>query len=281
VRVGIGLPTSTPGAGGRLLLDWAARADSGPFSSLAVIDRLAHPCLEPLVSLAAAAAVTRRPRLAATIVIGPIRNTAMLAKQAASVDALSGGRLILGLGIGARHDDYEVAGVDARSRGADLSRQLVELRRLWEAGTAAPSAAPPDGPPLLVGGGGASAFARAARYADGYVHGGGPPRAFAAAAGRARAAWLDAERPGRPQLWGQGYFALGDAEARERGAAYLRDYYSFTGGFEERIAAGNLTTASAVKDFLRAYEEEGCDELVLLPTVSRLDQLDRLADVLG
>ena len=75
--------------------------------------------------------------------------------------------------------------------------------------------------------------------------------------------------------------ALGDAEARERGAAYLRDYYSFTGGFEERIAAGNLTTPSAVKDFLRAYEEEGCDELVLLPTVSRLDQLDRLADVLG
>jgi alkanesulfonate monooxygenase SsuD/methylene tetrahydromethanopterin reductase-like flavin-dependent oxidoreductase (luciferase family) len=281
VRVGIGLPTSTPSAGGRLLLDWAGRADTGPFSSLAVIDRLAHPCLEPLISLAAAAAVTSRLRLAATIVIGPIRNTAQLAKQAASLDALSGGRLILGLGIGARHDDYQVAGVDHRSRGADLSRQLVELRRLWEEGSAGPRPTTAAGPPLLVGGGGAAAFARAARYADGYVHGGGPPRAFAAAAGRARAAWLDAERPGRPQLWGQGYFALGGDDARERGADYLRDYYSFTGGFEERIAAGNLTTPFAVKDFLRAYEEEGCDELVLLPTVSGLDQLDRLADVLG
>jgi hypothetical protein len=132
-----------------------------------------------------------------------------------------------------------------------------------------------------VGGGDASAFARAARHADGYVHGGGPPRAFAAAAGRARAAWLDAERPGRPRLWGQGYFALGDAATRELGAAYLRDYYSFTGGFEERIAAGNLTTGTAVKGFLRAYEDAGCDELVLFPTVSRLDQLERLADLLG
>jgi hypothetical protein len=117
-----------------------------------------------------------------------------------------------------------------------------------------------------------------ARAADGYVHGGGPPRAFANAAAKAWAAWRDLERPGRPQLWGQGYFALGDADA---GAAYLRDYYAFTGPFAERIAAGNLTSGRAVRDFVRGYQEAGCDHLVLLPTVSDPAQLDRLADVLA
>ena len=115
-----------------------------------------------------------------------------------------------------------------------------------------------------------------ARYADGYAHNGGPPRAFAGAAARALAAWSDLGRPGKPQLWGQGYFALGDAT---RGEAYLRDYYAFTGPFAEKIAAGNL--ARAVKDFVRGYEEAGCDELVLFPTVAGIDELERLQEALA
>jgi len=280
VRVGIGLPTSTPVTDRELILHWARRADAG-FSSLGVVDRLLHDCWEPLASLAACAAVTERARLVTMVVIGPIRNTALLAKQAATVDALSGGRLVLGLGLGARNDDYEAAGVDSRRRGKDFTRQLVELRQVWEDGVVGPRPAQPDGPVLLVGGGGSAAFARVARYADGYVHGGGPPRAFAGAAARVRAAWIDAGRPGEPQLWGQAYFALGAPKALAAAAEYLRKYYRFTGGFEERIVAGNLTTPAAIKDFVRGYEEEGCDELVLLPTVSRMDQLERLADVLA
>lgn len=280
MRVGVGLPTSTPGTSRELVLQWARGADPA-FSSLGVIDRLIHECWEPLTALAAAAAVTEHVRLVSMVVIGPLRRTALLAKQAATVDALARGRLVLGLGLGARHDDYAAAGVDHRQRGDFLNRQLVELRSAWEGTVIGPRPAQPDGPTLLVGGAGSAAFARAARHADGYVHGGGPPRAFAAAAAKARAAWIDAGRPGAPQLWGQAYFALGDEATVQRGADYLRDYYRFTGGFEERIAAGNLTTPAAVKDFVRGYEEEGCDELVLLPTVSRLDQLERLAAVLA
>jgi len=280
MRVGIGLPTSTPGTDRDLFLQWAGRADTC-FTSLGVIDRLVYESWEPLASLAACAAVTERARLVTMIVIGPIRNTALLAKQAASVDVLSGGRLVLGLGLGARHDDYEAARVDHRRRGPDLTRQLLELRRVWEDGVVGPRPAQPDGPTLLVVGGGSAAFARAARHADGYVHGGGPPRAFAGASARLRAAWVDAGRPGSPHLWGQAYFALGDPATLATGADYLRDYYRFTGGFEERIVAGILSTPAAIKDFVRGYEEEGCDELVLLPTVSRLDQLERLADVLA
>jgi alkanesulfonate monooxygenase SsuD/methylene tetrahydromethanopterin reductase-like flavin-dependent oxidoreductase (luciferase family) len=278
MEVGVGLPTTTPGADGRRVLEWARRAEDGPFASLGVLDRMVYPSVEPFTALAAAAAVTSRVRLVTMVVIGPLRNTVLLAKQAASLDLLSGGRLTLGLAIGARADDYQVLGVDQRGRGRRLGEQLAELRSVWEKGEVGPAPVQPGGPPLLAGGLSGEAFARMARTADGYVHGGGPPRAFAGAAAKAWAAWRDLERPGRPQLWGQGYFALGDADA---GDAYLRDYYAFTGAFAARIAAGNLTSGRAVKDFVRGYAEAGCDHLVLLPTVSDPAQLDRLADVLG
>lgn len=249
-------------------MEWARRADDGPFSSLGVLDRLVYDSYEPFAALSAAAAVTRRVKLVTMIAIGPLRNAAMLAKQAAAVDRLSGGRLVLGLAVGARRDDYEAAGADHRTRGATLSRQLVHLRE---------DGARPD-LEVLVGGASGPAFQRMARHADGYVHGGGPPRAFARAAAAAQAAWTDLGRPGRPKLWGQGYFALGD---EDRGEAYLRDYYAFTGPFAERIAAGNLTSGRAIKDFIRGYAEAGCDELVLLPTVADPGQLERLAEVVA
>jgi alkanesulfonate monooxygenase SsuD/methylene tetrahydromethanopterin reductase-like flavin-dependent oxidoreductase (luciferase family) len=278
MEVGVGLPTTTPGADGSGILEWARRADQGPFASLGVLDRMVYRSVEPFAALSAAAAVTTRARLVTMVVIGPLRNTALLAKQAASLDLLSAGRLTLGLAIGARTDDYRALGVDPGARGRRLGEQLAELRELWEKGEVGPEPVQPGGPPLLAGGLSGEAFARMARGADGYVHGGGPPRAFAGAAARAWAAWRDLERPGRPQLWGQGYFALGDADA---GSAYLRDYYAFTGPFAAKVAAGNLSSGRAVKDFVRGYEDAGCDHLVLLPTVSDPAQLDRLADVLG
>jgi alkanesulfonate monooxygenase SsuD/methylene tetrahydromethanopterin reductase-like flavin-dependent oxidoreductase (luciferase family) len=277
MRVGVGLPTTTPGADGALLVDWARKADAGPFSSLGVLDRLLYDSFDPFASLAAAAAVTTDIKLATMIAIGPLRPAATLIKDAASVQALSDGRLTLGLAIGARADDYEACGVPTKGRGARLDDQLAELRD-WDVSPVIPGTVKERRPQLLVGGAAAVAFERMARYADGYAHGGGPPRAFASAATKARAAWSDLGRPGTPALWGQAYFALGD---EQQGEAYLLDYYAFTGPFAAKIAAGNLTTPRAIRDFVRAYEEAGCDELVLLPTVADPGQLDRLADVIA
>ncbi|MDQ3928096.1 MAG: LLM class flavin-dependent oxidoreductase [Chloroflexota bacterium] len=280
MRVGVGLPTTLPGADGKLVIEWARLADDGPFTSVGVLDRLTYDSYDPFTSLAAAAAATRRVLLATTIAVGPLYNTPMLAKMAASIDALSGGRFVLGLAVGARHEDYVAAGVDYRTRGRRLAEQLAALRALWEEAQG-PRSARAGGPAVLVGGTTDVVYSRVARYADGYVHGGGPPRAFARAADKARAAWSDAGRPGKPQLWGQSYFALGGDEFRAVGMDYLRDYYAFTGPFAEKIASGILTTPQAIAGFLRGYEEAGCDELVLFPTVPDISQLEQLATVLA
>src|SRR4051812_47884908 len=121
MRIGVGLPTSTPPLGARHrgpeLLAWASRAEAGPFTSLGVTDRLVYDCTDPLVALTAAAAVTNRVRLVTMVAIGPIRPAALLASQAASLDALSAGRLTLGVSLGARPDDYDAAGASWRGRG--------------------------------------------------------------------------------------------------------------------------------------------------------------------
>ena len=104
---------------------------AGPFSSLAVLDRVVLPVHEPLMALAATVGVTRRIRLLASVVIAPTRETTLLARQAASLDALSGGRFSLGVGVGVRRDDYLATGQAFERRGRRLDEQLAILRRLW------------------------------------------------------------------------------------------------------------------------------------------------------
>jgi alkanesulfonate monooxygenase SsuD/methylene tetrahydromethanopterin reductase-like flavin-dependent oxidoreductase (luciferase family) len=280
IRVGIGLPNTLHGANRDLIVNWICKADEGPFTSLGVFDRLAYDSFEIMTTLAAAAALTHRIRLATTVLISPLRNTALLAKEAATIDALSNGRLTLGVAVGARHDDYEAAGVDHSTRGKRLDEQLATLRSYWEDNVMGPKPAQPNGPELIVGGFTDVAFGRAARYADGYMHGGGPVRAFAAAVEKARAAWTDAGRPGKPRIWGMGYYALAKDHV-EPGRDYLRDYYAFTGPFAERIAEGLLTTPQSVAAFVRGYADAGCDEVVLFPTVADASELDRLAEAVG
>src|SRR5947207_10904654 len=131
MKIGIGLPNTIPGTPGSVLVEWARRAEARGFSTLATIDRIAYPSYESLITLAAAGAVTERVDLFTNILLGPTRNSVLLAKEAASVDQLSGGRLTLGLAVGSRRDDYDAVGVDFERRGRKWDADLDTIHRAW------------------------------------------------------------------------------------------------------------------------------------------------------
>jgi alkanesulfonate monooxygenase SsuD/methylene tetrahydromethanopterin reductase-like flavin-dependent oxidoreductase (luciferase family) len=278
--VGIGLPNAVRGVDRRAIVEWARRAEAAGFSSLGTIDRIAYPNYESLIALAAAAAVTERIRLVTDILIAPLRtNTALLAKQAATIDSLSEGRLVLGLAVGGREDDYEISGADFGSRGKTFDRQLEELGALWrgERGVG-PRPARGDRPTVLIGGSSDVAFRRAARHADGWTLGGGTPDAFAEGREKLRAAWAAEGRDGEPRTMVLFYFALGDdAEAAAR--ASLGDYYGFLGEYADQIVAGAAKDEDAVKGYLSAFEQAGVDEVICFPTSTNPEQVDLLAGV--
>jgi alkanesulfonate monooxygenase SsuD/methylene tetrahydromethanopterin reductase-like flavin-dependent oxidoreductase (luciferase family) len=276
--VGIGLPNAVRGVDRAGIVEWARRAEDAGFSSLGTIDRIAYPNFESLIALAAAAAVTDRIRLATDVLLAPLRsNTALLAKQAATLDRLSEGRLVLGLGVGGREDDYQVSGVDVASRGQIFDRQLEELRRLWKGeGGVGPPPARGDRPALLIGGSIDKAFRRAARYGDGWTMGGGTPEMFGEVAPKLRAAWEAEGREGEPRTMALFYFALGDG-AEEAARRSLGDYYAFLGPYADQIVASAAKDQETVRRYLAAFEQAGAGEVICFPTSPDPGQVDLLA----
>jgi len=287
MQIGITLPAHIRGVSGDLILEWARKADLGPFSTLSVIDRLVYPNYEPLVSLAAAAGVTQRIRLMTGVLLAPLRDASLLAKQAASLDAISGGRLTLGLGVGAREDDFRAVRAPFTDRGRRFEQQLEIMKRVWsgqpladDVGPIGPPPARPGGPELLIGGQARAAIQRVARWADGYIVGGGDAAAARERYALAEEAWKAAARSGRPRFVASLPCALGP-NAAERAGANVRDYYAFLGLLADRVAGAVATSPEAIKDGIRAFEDAGVDELVLGAAIPELDQVDRLADLLG
>jgi alkanesulfonate monooxygenase SsuD/methylene tetrahydromethanopterin reductase-like flavin-dependent oxidoreductase (luciferase family) len=174
MRIGIGLPAAVPGTPATSLGEWAAESERLGFRSLGALDRLVYDNLDPLVALGAAAARTERAELMTTVLTVPHRRNALvLAKQLASLDQLSGGRLTAGLALGGWPEDYEASGLPLAGRGATFEEMLATMRRAWAGeigGASGPMPALPSGrPAVLLGGFAPAAFARAAAVADGWV----------------------------------------------------------------------------------------------------------------
>ena len=131
MKIGIGLPNPVPDTPGNVLIDWAKRAEAAGFSGLVTIDRIAYPSYDSLTALAAAAGATERISLMTNILLAPIYTPALLAKQAASIDQLSQGRLSLGLAAGGRSDDYEITGRDFHRRGREFDSGLEVMHKVW------------------------------------------------------------------------------------------------------------------------------------------------------
>jgi alkanesulfonate monooxygenase SsuD/methylene tetrahydromethanopterin reductase-like flavin-dependent oxidoreductase (luciferase family) len=264
-RIGLGLPAAIPDAPSRATVEWASLGEELGFASLGVIDRLVYDNYDPVVALAAAAAVAERAELFTTVLNVPWRRSAlMLAKQLWSLERISGGRLIAGLALGGWPEDYGESGMDLAGRGAVFDEMLEVMLRAWKgevsgAGGSLP-ALPPDRPRLVFGGFSPRSYERMARLGSGWVS---PLYGFDVLLGgiaSARAAWSAAHRPGRPRIVVGRYFSLG-SEADATADEYIHHYYGDE--FFDAARADVLTTPAHLHRELERLRDAGCDDVLL------------------
>jgi len=292
VELGMNVPVMAPGLDRARILEWARRIDRGPFATLAAGERVTFPNPDLMVVLAAAAAVTERVRIMPNVVVLPMHPAAVVAKQLATLDVLSGGRVVAGVGVGARAEDYAAHERTIPPRRlALLEAQVTVMRRAWAGEIVVEGATRPvepfplqaGGPPVLAGSLEAKSIRRAARWADGIAgFAFGPdPAEVASAFETARDAWREAGRP-RPRLVTGCWFALGRA-ARAQLDDYLGRYLAFMGaGVAQAVAPlVRVTSAAALRAVVREVADAGADELCLVPTTTDADELERVADALG
>jgi alkanesulfonate monooxygenase SsuD/methylene tetrahydromethanopterin reductase-like flavin-dependent oxidoreductase (luciferase family) len=293
MKIGMNIPVMVPGLDRNTILQWARKVDVGPYSSLAAGERITFPNPELMVTMGAAAAATERVRLALTVVVLPMHSPVLVAKQVATLDVISGGRVTLGLGIGARPEDYRAVGAtfDAR-RLRRMEGQIALMRRIWAGENVIegaerlvePLPVQPGGPELLAGALAPDSVRRAARWADGICGFSFGPSAeeIGSAFDTARQSWTEAGRAKPPRLVTSFWFALG-SRAREQLDEYLTRYLAFMG---QELAAALLpmvttTSAATLRDATRMVEDLGADELILVPTTLDPEEVDRVADILG
>ena len=284
LKIGLGLPNSDKSLrDGHLLVDVARRAEELGFSTLGTIGRDAYPIHEELVTLAAAAGATKRIGLMTDVLLAATREPVLLAKQAATLDQLSDGRFVLGIGAGARDDDFTLTGTDFHTRGKRLDAMLDVMHRAWR-GDALPGTAarvtpkPVNGHfvPTAFGGQADAVVRRVVKYGVGYTLGGGTPEALAGMMQRVNQAWDEAGRDGRPKFWALGYFAFGQ-EVADEAEANLTGYY---GDFGPRVWARAVKTAADAKARVRMFEEVGCDEYMFFMIAPSVEQAVRLAEAI-
>jgi alkanesulfonate monooxygenase SsuD/methylene tetrahydromethanopterin reductase-like flavin-dependent oxidoreductase (luciferase family) len=285
MRIGIGVPNTVPGTNGPLMMDWVRRAEERGFAFVSTIGRIGYPSYDSLTALAAVAGATSRIGLMTNAVLGPTYADALLAKTAMTVAQLSGGRLTLGLGVGARESDYAAAERDFAGRGAAFDRQLDYLHRAFRGepvgefdGEPRPVAPPGEDIPLLIGGHSERAVRRTVRWAAGWTGAGGGPARAEPMVGKILKAWQESGRSGEPRLAGLAYFSTDDRLAAESDE-YLRSYYAFAGDHAATIANGAVRTPRRIRGIIEEFAGIGMNELVFTPTLARLDEVDRLADI--
>lgn len=284
MKIGIGLPNHVAGVPGPVITDWTRRAEQRGFESITTIDRLIYPSLDTIVTLALAAAASTELALVTNVLLAPLYQPVVLAKQLASVADAAGDRLVVGIGVGSREDDYAAAGVEYGERGRILDEQVPVLRRAW-AGKPIASDTPlcpaPVHIPLLFGGRSTATVRRATTIGDGWVA--GALRDYPGQeefADRVRAGWRQAGRSGSPQIHASVNFALGSADTVQSGRDHLAGYYGFKPDYARLNVADMLASAEDARDTVRAYRDLGFDRLLFHPTVASIDQVDRLADAI-
>ena len=282
--IGIALPTMCRGYTRATTIDWCKLADEGPFSSISCGERVTFHNPDMWTTLAAAAALTERLRIFVNLSVLPAHPTALVAKQTATLDVLSGGRVTLGVGVGGREHDYRAMDSGFDRRHVRLDDGVAELRALWSgtstfdgADPVGPPCVQPGGPPILAGALGPKSLARAAAWADGVIgfSVAGLPAEIAWAADAARSTWDRAGR-GAPRLVSGCFYALGVPEPATVLRAFTAEYLAIFGRENVASFASSMTTfdADAINRALDGAEEAGLDEFILVPAAPDLAVLE-------
>jgi probable F420-dependent oxidoreductase len=295
VSIGIALP-NLPGVTPTLIPEFARRIEAGGFNAIWALDRLVYENPDPLTALAACAAVTSRVRLGTSVLLAPLHAPVLLAKQLATLDLLSNGRITVGVGIGGRPDDFTGVGVPFAARGARTREAIQIMKQVWtgqairhqsrhftvECGPVGPTPMQRPHPPIWMGGIQEPALRRVARIADGFIGtGGAGPEGFRAGWQRVRQFLSDAGRAAEafPNACLAYFNVTNDRELSKREAmAALTRYYGpqFASWYDpERALIFGPPDECARK--AQAYLDAGAQHLILVPTTLNVQQVDRVS----
>jgi alkanesulfonate monooxygenase SsuD/methylene tetrahydromethanopterin reductase-like flavin-dependent oxidoreductase (luciferase family) len=282
LSAGDGSTKSTTGSADEVA-ELCRRAEATGADSLWAVDHLywPHPIGEALTTLAVAAVTTTKPLLGTCVLQLPLRPSSVVAKQATALQLLSGGRFVLGLGVGIHEPEYVRAGVDYHRRGQLMDEGVAGLRLAWagpDAGGADYVQEPASAPvPLWFGGSSDAARKRAAVVGDGWVPLFLAPDEYGPALAALRRETAEAGRDPEAVQAGVVVFACvgEDDRAPVEGAEWLSDLYRLpTKAFQRHLVAGSPETCAAALD---RYAEAGARHILVMvagsPAVEHFGQL--------
>jgi alkanesulfonate monooxygenase SsuD/methylene tetrahydromethanopterin reductase-like flavin-dependent oxidoreductase (luciferase family) len=290
MKIGLCLPYMKAGLSRDDYLAWFQHIDQGPFYSLSCGERILGPTYDMRILLAAAAMATERVEINTTLYVLPMHNAVRAAKEIATLDVLSGGRLTVTCGYGGREQDYKAVGAQYRGRHARMDEQVATMKSIWAQNPpfegvdpVGPEPVQAGGPKLYTGAMGPKGMARSAQWADGVFawSGNGEQTELENTFALADQAWAQAKRDSKPYRMGGCWFTLTD-DGQQKLYDYVYNYLLIAGEDIAKWMAGTVTRSNtdAVKEALDNAEAAGCEEAMLSPITADLAEIDRLVDII-
>lgn len=290
MKIGVCLPYMKRGLSRQTFKDWCRIIDQGPFSSLSCGERITGYSMEMRNILAFAAASTERVRIVPSLYVLPMHSAVQSAKEIATLDILSNGRVSVTVGVGGREKDYQALGAEMKGRFQRMDEQIALMKRIWRGeqiedfDEIGPEPIQAGGPPILAGAMGPKSIQRVSKWADG-LYGfamdgdAGLINHFFNSADRA---WEESGRTEKPYRMGGFWYSLAD-NSQQALRDYVFDYLKVFGDAEaEKVARSmRMHDEQAILDGIAAIEALGCDELQLVPASGDLAEVDRLANLLA
>ena len=291
MKIGVCLPYMKAGLTREDYMAWFSAIDNGPFHALSCGERIHGSTYDMRVVLSAAAAATQRVEITPTLYVLPMHNAVRVAKELATLDVLSGGRVNnVAVGYGGREKDYEAVGARFQGRYGRMDRQIEEIHKVWSGeeivaggGMIGPAPARTEGPRLLAGAMGPKSIERCSHWADGLYawSGNGEKDELERTFGMADDSWERNGRDSKPYRMGGFWYTLAD-NGQQRLYDYVYEYLAIAGPEIATMMAQSVHRSSVdtVLEALDNAEAAGCEELFMVPATADIAEVERLMELL-